>query len=105
LGVIATEVFMRLAFASVLVVAAVASAIAQGTSQNTQEILRQRLIIQERINKGWDVQMENRGIGSRAAARPRRGSATLHCIRSSAENTLKTAYAARAAEAATLPTA
>jgi hypothetical protein len=54
---------MRLALACLLVAVATASVQAQGSQkqspQETQEMLRQRLLLRERFNKGWDVQMEN----------------------------------------------
>jgi len=50
---------MRLALAFLLVVTAVVPARAQNNPQNSQEILRQRLLIQERVNKGWDIQAGN----------------------------------------------
>lgn len=46
---------MRLALICLLVAAA-SSAIAQGNSQNSQEILRQRLLLKERFNKGWEME-------------------------------------------------
>src|ERR1043166_5749255 len=64
---------MRFALAFLLLAAAVTPAIAQGTaSQKTtnqataketpkqsEEVLRQRILLRERFNKGWDVQLEN----------------------------------------------
>jgi hypothetical protein len=50
---------MRLALALLLVTAAAAPAAAQTASKQSEEVLRQRLLLRERFNKGWDVQMEN----------------------------------------------
>src|SRR6266568_5370269 len=68
---------MRFALVLLFVAAAVASAVAQGTSQKTppgtqatpqatakgapstpEEVLRQRILLRERFNKGWDIQAE-----------------------------------------------
>ena len=58
---------MRLALASLFLIAAVAPAGAQENPKSSDEVLRQRLLLQERFNKGWDVQMEN----ARARLEPR----------------------------------
>jgi len=50
---------MRLVLALLLVAAAAAPAGAQTASKQSEEVLRQRLLLRERFNKGWDVQMEN----------------------------------------------
>jgi lipase chaperone LimK len=50
---------MRFAFAFLLLVAALGPAGAQDKARNSDEILRQRLLLKERFNKGWDVQLEN----------------------------------------------
>jgi hypothetical protein len=54
---------MRFALAFLLMAAAVAPAVAQGTPKETpsksEEVLRQRILLRERFNKGWDVQIEN----------------------------------------------
>jgi hypothetical protein len=50
---------MRLAVAVLFVVAAAAFATAQTVSKQPNEVLRQRLLLRERFNKGFDVQMEN----------------------------------------------
>jgi predicted component of type VI protein secretion system len=84
---------MRLVLAFLFVVATVGFASAQGTSQGTpkrtpqaapqtapqatpketpnekDEVLRQRLLLKERFNKGWDVQLENAQDQSRMASR------------------------------------
>jgi hypothetical protein len=73
---------MRFALVVLLVAAAVAPALAQGNSQKTpagtsktapqatppaaakgaastpEEVLRQRILLRERFNKGWDIQAE-----------------------------------------------
>jgi len=75
------EMSTRLALAAVLIVAAVASAGAQGSgAKNTDEILRQRLLLQERFNKGWDVQMENARdrIEGRCKAEAKKKFSALH---------------------------
>jgi hypothetical protein len=55
---------MRLALAVLFVAATVTVASAQGTpnkagTTESQEMLRQRLLLRERFNKGWDVQIEH----------------------------------------------
>jgi hypothetical protein len=50
---------MRFAIAFLFVVAAVGLAGAQEKPKNSEEVLRQRLLLKERFNKGWDVQLEN----------------------------------------------
>jgi hypothetical protein len=50
---------MRIAFAALFVVVAVVPVMAQASSKNSDEILRQRILLQERFNKGWDVQVES----------------------------------------------
>jgi hypothetical protein len=50
---------MRFAFALLFVVTAVGLAGAQDKPKSSDEILRQRLLLKERFNKGWDVQLEN----------------------------------------------
>ena len=50
---------MRLALAFLLVVAAAGLAGAQEKPGKSDEILRQRILLKERFNKGWDVQIEN----------------------------------------------
>jgi hypothetical protein len=85
---------MRLVLAFLFVVASVGFASAQGTPQGTSkrttpqaapsttpqatpketpnekdEMLRQRLLLKERFNKGWDVQLENAHDQGRAEGR------------------------------------
>ena len=50
---------MRFALAFLLVIAAAGLAGAQEKPKNSEEVLRQRLLLKERFNKGWDVQLEN----------------------------------------------
>ena len=64
---------MRLPLAFLFVVAAVGLAGAQGAPKEVpnknDEVLRQRLLLKERFNKGWDVQMDNAQDPVRARAR------------------------------------
>ena len=60
---------MRFAIAFLLVAAAFGTASAQGTSKNSEEVLRQRLLLKERFNKGYDVQIENAGNSKWIASR------------------------------------
>jgi hypothetical protein len=48
---------MRAAFALLFIFAAVVPV--SGEANNSEEILRQRLLLRERFNKGWDIQVEN----------------------------------------------
>src|SRR6476661_2714489 len=54
---------MRLVLAFLIVVASVGLTSAQGNTQaapnKSDEVLRQRILLKERFNKGWDVQIEN----------------------------------------------
>jgi hypothetical protein len=58
---------MRLALASLFLIAVILPVSAQENPKYSDEVLRQRLLLQERFNKGWDVQMEN----ARARIEPR----------------------------------
>ena len=97
---------MRLVLAFLLVVATTGLASAQGTPQGTSkrtpqaapqavpqatpketpnekdEMLRQRLLLKERFNKGWDVQIENAQdqgrVEHRCKAEARRHFSVLH---------------------------
>ena len=66
---------MRFAFALLLLVATLGFAGAQEKPKNSEEVLRQRLLLKERFNKGWDVQLENANnrtwIGSRCKGEAR----------------------------------
>ena len=88
---------MRLLLAFLFVVAAVGLASAQGTPNATpnatpngtpsksDEVLRQRILLKERFNKGWDVQVENAQdqvrIEARCKAEARRHYSVIHPIK------------------------
>ena len=74
---------MRLIIAFLLVVAAAAPAAAQTSSKHSEEVLRQRLLLRERFNKGWDVQMENAHdrIEGRCKNEARRRYSVLHPLK------------------------
>jgi hypothetical protein len=78
---------MRLLLASLFVVAAVGHASGQGNVQGTpntsDEVLRQRILLKERFNKGWDVQVENAQdrIEGRCKAEARRHYSVIHPIK------------------------
>ena len=79
---------MRLVLAFVFVAAAsLASAQGnvQGTSNKSDEVLRQRILLKERFNKGWDVQIENAQdqgrVEGRCKAEARRRFSVLHPIK------------------------
>ena len=85
---------MRLVLVAVLfVVAAVGLASAQGTPSGTpketpnknDEVLRQRILLKERFNKGWDVQIENAHdparVEGRCKAEARRQYSAMHPIK------------------------
>ena len=89
---------MRLVLVAVLfVVAAVGLASAQGTPKGTpsgtptetpnknDEVLRQRILLKERFNKGWDVQIENAQdparVEGRCKAEARRQYSAMHPIK------------------------
>jgi len=75
---------MRLALAALLIAASVAPAAAQGGSQkNSDEVLRQRLLLKERFNKGWDVQLENAHdrIEPRCKAEARKRYSAIHPLK------------------------
>ena len=74
---------MRLALAFLFTIAAAAPAGAQGTPKNSDEVLRQRLLLQERFNKGWDVQMENARdrIEPRCKAEARKRYSAIHPLK------------------------
>ena len=74
---------MRLAFALLFVIAAVAPLGAQGTPKNSDEVLRQRILLRERFNKGWDVQLENSRdrIEGRCKAEAKRRYSAIHPIK------------------------
>jgi len=53
---------------------------AQGNSNKSDEVLRQRILLKERFNKGWDVQVENAQdrVEARCKAEARRRFSVLH---------------------------
>jgi hypothetical protein len=75
---------MRLVFAFLFVVATIGLANAQGNTQaapnKSDEVLRQRILLKERFNKGWDVQIENAQdrVEARCKAEARRRFSVLH---------------------------
>jgi hypothetical protein len=73
---------MRLAFAVLFVVAAIGLAGAQ-EPKKSDEVLRQRLLLQERFNKGWDVQLENANdrIEGRCKAEAKKRYSAIHPIK------------------------
>jgi hypothetical protein len=74
---------MRLALAFLFVVAAVGLAGAQGNPKASDEVLRQRLLLKERFNKGWDVQIENARdrIEGRCKAEAKRRFSIIHPLK------------------------
>ena len=76
---------MRFAFALLLLVATLGFAGAQEKPKNSEEVLRQRLLLKERFNKGYDVQIENAGnskwIASRCKNEARKKYSALHPIK------------------------
>lgn len=78
---------MRFILVMMLVVASVAAAGAQGGAQEkpktSDDVLRQRLLLKERFNKSWDVQLENARdrIEGRCKAEAKRRYSALHPIK------------------------
>lgn len=75
---------MRFALALMLIVfAQVGLASAQGNPQPSDEVLRQRLLLKERFNKGWEVQMENARdrIEGRCKAEAKKRFSAIHPIK------------------------
>ena len=78
---------MRFVLATMLVAASVVAAGAQGGTQEnpkvSDEVLRQRLLLKERFNKGWDVQLENARdrIEGRCKSEAKRRYSALHPIK------------------------
>jgi len=74
---------MRLIFAFLFLVAAAGLASAQGNPKPSDEVLRQRLLLKERFNKGWDVQVENAHdrIEGRCKAEGRRRYSVVHPLK------------------------
>src|SRR5436190_8395149 len=79
--------FMRLVLALLIVAATVGPTSAQGTAQGnsnkSDEVLRQRILLKERFNKGWDVQIENAQdrVEARCKAEARRHYSVIHPIK------------------------
>src|SRR5436190_2059513 len=78
---------MRLVLALMFVAATIGPAStqgsAQGTSSKSDEVLRQRILLKERFNKGWDVQIENAQdrVEARCKAEARRHYSVIHPIK------------------------
>jgi hypothetical protein len=76
---------MRLVLALLFVAATIGPASAQGTPSKSDEVLRQRILLKERFNKGWDVQIENAQdqgrVEGRCKAEARRRFSVLHPIK------------------------
>ena len=74
---------MRFALALLFVVATAGLAGAQDKPNPSDDVLRQRLLLKERFNKGWDVQIENASdrIESRCKAEARRHFSALHPLK------------------------
>jgi hypothetical protein len=76
---------MRTAIALLLIIAGtgLAAAQQQKPASNSDEILRQRLLIQERFNKGYDVQLENANdrIQGRCKGEARRRFSAFHPLK------------------------
>jgi hypothetical protein len=76
---------MRTAIALLLLAAGAGLALAQQQQKPNQsdEVLRQRLLIQERFNKGYDVQLENANdrIEGRCKGEARRRFSALHPLK------------------------
>jgi hypothetical protein len=78
---------MRLLLAFLFAAAAVGLACAQGNAEGTpnksDEVLRQRILLKERFNKGWDVQVENAQdrVEARCKAEARRHYSVIHPIK------------------------
>ena len=74
---------MRFILAFLLIATAGGIAAAQDKPKPSDEVLRQRLLLKERFNKGWDVQIENASdrIESRCKAEARRHFSALHPLK------------------------
>jgi len=74
---------MRFAFALLLLVATLGFAGAQEKPKNSEEVLRQRLLLKERFNKGYDVQIENAHdrIEGRCKGEAKRHYSALHPLK------------------------
>jgi len=71
---------MRPLLALLFIAAAVGLACAQAAPNKSDEVLRQRILLKERFNKGWDVQVENAQdrVEARCKAEARRRFSVLH---------------------------
>jgi hypothetical protein len=74
---------MRVALALLIVAAAAIPAGAQDKPAQSDEVLRQRLLLKERFNKGWDVQIENANdrIEGRCKAEAKKRFSAIHPIK------------------------
>ena len=74
---------MRLALAFLLSVAGCGFAGAQNSPKPSDEVLRQRLLLKERFNKGYDVQIENAHdrIEGRCKGEAKRRYSALHPLK------------------------
>lgn len=72
-----------LAFLLAVAVSAAGPAGAQEKSKPSDEVLRQRLLLKERFNKGWDVQIENANdrIEGRCKAEARKRFSVIHPLK------------------------
>jgi hypothetical protein len=74
---------MRLVLACLFWVAAAGLASAQNNTKPSDEVLRQRILLKERFNKGWDVQVENAHdrIEGRCKAEARKRYSVVHPLK------------------------
>ena len=74
---------MRLVLAFLLFVAGCGLASAQNSPKPSDEVLRQRLLLKERFNKGYDVQIENANdrIEGRCKGEAKRKFSALHPLK------------------------
>ena len=76
---------MRLVLAVLFIAAAIGLASAQSPASQSDEVLRQRILLKERFNKGYDVQIENAQdparVEGRCKAEAKRHYSALHPIK------------------------
>ena len=74
---------MRFTLAMMLVAASVVAAGAQEKPKTSDDVLRQRLLLKERFNKSWDVQIENARdrIEGRCKAEAKRRFSVIHPLK------------------------
>jgi hypothetical protein len=76
---------MRLVLAVLFIAAAIGLASAQSPASKSDEVLRQRILLKERFNKGYDVQIENAQdparVEGRCKAEAKRHYSALHPIK------------------------